>query len=514
MEAEKTIVIGLDGAHFELLNPWIEDGELPNIERAINTGITGDMKSVLPPVTSPNWKAYATGKNPGKLGIFWWENVDMAEQRVYYPDERKSTQTEFWELIGEHTSAGVVNVPTTYPPREVEQFIVSGAPDSEESGFTYPDELENELREELDYRVTKSASLKTSPEEAAREILDLIDLRFRTGKYLLKKYDTEFLQITTFYLNSLHHYFWDDDRTLEGWKVIDNHLEEFLDENFNVVLMSDHGATEIQAVFHINTWLEQEGFLTINMGVSRTLGSLGITTDRLSKLTSRLKIRRLARQFTPQWILNRIPSEEGEVKRESKTANIDWDRTVALASGQGPVYVDDSAENYDQIRDQLIEALSELKTPSGQSVTKSVFRGEEIYHGSYENEVPDIVLDQADGIHIQGGLGRDELFSRPNDDGWKGENKRTALFVATGPDFGTGVVENLSILDLGPTILHLHSCDIPSDMDGNVRYSVFGSDSPANQREVNRYTPVPEGTTPAESPNENLKNRLEDLGYL
>jgi predicted AlkP superfamily phosphohydrolase/phosphomutase len=515
MYAEKTIVFGLDGAHFELLEPWLEEGELPNINRAIGNGATADMESVLPPVTSPNWKAYATGKNPGKLGIFWWENVDMADERVYYPDERKAAHTEFWEIIGEHSSAGVVNVPTTYPPREVEPFIVSGAPDAEESGFTHPDELANELRAELDYRIIKNKPLKTSPDEAASEIHDLIDLRFRTGKYLLERYDPEFLQITTFYLNSLHHYFWDDDRTLEAWKIIDDHLGDFLEEDFNVVLMSDHGATEIHTVFHINTWLEREGYLRADMGVTGILGSLGITTDRLLELTSKLNIRSTASRIVPQRILNGIPSEGGEVSHESKMSNLNWEQTLALASSQGPVYVDKNTEDYDQIRDELIKALSDLRTPADRKVIKGVFRGEEVYHGPYEEEAPDIVVDQADGIHIQGGLGREEVFTQPEEDGWRGENKRHALFVASGPDFETGAVEDLSILDLAPTMLHLHGCAIPSDMDGEVATSVFESGSPANEREVTQFQVGANETISDESAEESaVQERLDDLGYL
>lgn len=516
MNAEKTIVIGLDGAHFELLEPWIESGELPKIERALDSGVTADMKSVLPPVTSPNWKAYATGKNPGKLGIFWWENVDMSDQRVYYPEERKSVHTEFWELIGEQSSAGVVNVPTTYPPREVDPFIVAGAPDAKESGFTHPAELEDELRTELEYRVTKSTSLKNSPDEAAEEIVDLIDLRFRAGKHLLDRFDPEFLHITTFYLNSLHHYFWDDQRTLEGWKVIDDHLGDFLDEDFNVVLMSDHGATEIHTVFHINTWLEQEGYLTPDMGVSSTLGSLGITTERLIDLTSRLKIRETASRIAPQLVLNRIPSSEGEVSREGKAANLDWQETVALASGQGPVYIDKTAEDYEQIRNELVEMLSELTTPAERNVAESVSRGEDVYHGPYEGEGPDIVIDQADGVHIQGGLGRDEVFTQPEEDGWRGENKRHALFVAAGPDFDTGNMEHLSILDLAPTLLHLHGCAIPSDMDGEVRTSVFAAGSSVQERDVNRYQVDTDGDAIPTDPSRkgDVQDRLEDLGYL
>ncbi|MFD1571293.1 alkaline phosphatase family protein [Halorubrum laminariae] len=516
MEAEKTIVIGLDGAHFEIIEPWIEQGKLPNIKYIIEGGVTADMQSVLPPVTSPNWKAYSTGKNPGKLGIFWWENVDMEGKQVYYPDERKNTHEEFWELIGEDSSAGVVNVPTTYPPREVNSFIVSGAPDGKETGYTHPNNLESELRDKFEYRVTKDRSLKTCPDEAAREIVELIDLRFRAGKDLLDKYDPVFLQITTFYLNSLHHFFWDDERTLEGWEVVDRHIGDFLQDDFNVVLMSDHGATEIDTVFHINAWLEQEGYLTTDMRVAGTMENLGLTKERLLELTSNLGIRDIAKQLTPQAVIDRIPSESGEINRESKTANLDWNASSALASGQGPVYIKGDGEKYQQIRKKLIKALSELKNPDGKIIADEVHRGENVFHGAYADEAPDIIIDQADGVHIQGGLGRQEVFSQPDDDGWQGENKRDALFVANGPDFGTGHIDQISILDLAPTFLHLHGCAVPANMDGEVLKGAFDRDSSPFSRDVSREQTNSKlrKQTKVDSESSEVRSRLEDLGYL
>jgi len=516
MIGEKTIVLGLDGAHFELIKPWIEAGHLPNIERAIDGGVTADLHSVHPPVTSPNWKAYATGKNPGKLGIFWWENVDMSDERVYYPKQRKSQHPEFWEIIGNHSSAGVVNVPTTYPPRNVEPFIVAGAPDADDSGYTYPEELEKEVEERLDYRVTKSTPIKNQPEKAADEIADLIDLRFRTAKYLLQEYDPEFLQVTTFYLNSLHHYFWDGKKTLEGWKVVDEHFGDFLDQKYNVVLMSDHGSTEIDTVFHVNTWLEQQGYLTPDLGVSEAMGRLGITTERLVGLSTKLGIRELAKRTAPKWLLDRIPSSEGEVQRESKTSNLDWGETTALASGQGPVYIDKQVPDYRQVRNELEKKLTNLTGPNGTRIAADVHRGEEVYNGPYVEEAPDLVIEQTDGVHIQGGLGRDEVFSHPENDGWRGENKGIGLFVASGPDFNSERIEKLSILDLAPTMLHLHDCEIPHSLDGEVRSEVYRESSDAFHREVafdEQEFITPHDTQSPET-DERVQNRLKDLGYM
>ncbi|WP_050050199.1 alkaline phosphatase family protein [Halostagnicola sp. A56] len=188
MTTPQTVVLGLDGAHFELIQPWIDDGKLPNIQMAIESGVSSDLHSVLPPVTSPNWKAYATGKNPGKLGIFWWENVDVENERVHYPTDRKNAHTEYWELIGESKPVGVLGVPTTHPPRPVNGFLVSGAPDSPDTGYTHPQSLEDKLEADYDYSVTKRNRLSVNRDEAIEEILDLIDSRFTVGKDLAEEH--------------------------------------------------------------------------------------------------------------------------------------------------------------------------------------------------------------------------------------------------------------------------------------------------------------------------------------
>jgi predicted AlkP superfamily phosphohydrolase/phosphomutase len=112
----KTVVVGLDGAAFELIDPWIGEGALPNIARIKREGVWGDMRSVLPPVTSPNWKCYSTGKNPGKIGIFWWENIDWHNRKVYYPVARKLENKEIWDYMGEAgMKVGVLGMPQRKP---------------------------------------------------------------------------------------------------------------------------------------------------------------------------------------------------------------------------------------------------------------------------------------------------------------------------------------------------------------------------------------------------------------
>ena len=142
----ETIVLGLDGANWALLDPWIEGGRLPNIAALRDEGVWTDMHSCFPPVTCPNWRCYSTGKNPGKLGVFWWENIDTDRQTLTTPDSRSFKSANYWDYLNrEGLSAGVMNLPMTYPPFEVEDFIIAGGPDSEQTEYTHPPELGDRL---------------------------------------------------------------------------------------------------------------------------------------------------------------------------------------------------------------------------------------------------------------------------------------------------------------------------------------------------------------------------------
>jgi len=483
---EPTVVIGLDGAHFELIDRWLDQDKLPNIKKLVDNGVSGDLESVLPPTTSPNWKAYTTGKNPGKIGIYWWENIDMSAQRVYYPADRKQANTEFWEILADVHSVGILGIPTTYPPKSVDGFVVAGAPDAAENGYARPKTVEKDLEEFFDYQVTKRHRLKDDTEAAAEEIINLIDSRFKSGKHLFEEYDPKFLQITTFYLNSLHHYLWDHDLTLEAWQVIDAHLADFVDSDYNIVLMSDHGSNEIDIVFHVNTWLEQEGYITLDSNFANAFQRLGLTTDSLIRLTTALGIRKAAERLAPGFLIDILPNEQGEVTRERKANHINWDNTQAFASGQGPIYIahDDESPEYDDLREELIQSITNLSGPSGESIIDDIYRGEDIYQGGFIDDAPDLVIQQADNVHIHGGVGREQPFTGPENEGWRAENKRSGLFVACGPSFSKGTIDAISILDLAPTLLHLHDCEIPADMDGTVIKSVFADNTDPAHRDV------------------------------
>jgi predicted AlkP superfamily phosphohydrolase/phosphomutase len=478
----KTIVVGLDGAGFELLDPWLRSGELPTLAEIVEDGISGPLRSVHPPVTSPNWKAYSTGLNPGKIGVFWWHNIDVENERVYLPANRFHENTEYWERIAEREPVGIIGMPTTYPPKQVDDFVISGAPDGQNDGFVHPPSLETELRDHFNYRVTKRHQFTTDFDAAVEEVHDLIDLRFRVAEYLIEERDPAFLHVTTFFINTLHHHIWDDEQTLAAWKIIDDHLATLRSSCDDLVLMSDHGHTAIDTVFRINEWLREEGYLAFDSEVPDLLHSVGITADRLKRVVSAadratpMNLLDTVERTFPQRLINLLPNEDGEVGAQ-KLSTIDWERTQVVANAQGPVYltVPRSDPKYDQLRTELADRLELLETPWGRPVVDVVHHGENVYDGPYVEEGPDLVLEGAHGVNVSEKLGSGEPFAE-EDDIWAGVNTMNGLFVADGPSFASGTVDDISILDLAPTLLHLHGHPVPTSLDGEIREEVLAVD--------------------------------------
>ena len=124
-------------------------------------------------------------------------------------------------------------------------------------------------------------------------------------------------------------------------------------------------------------------------------------------------------------------------------------------------------KKYEELRNLLKEEFEKIVSPfSNKFIINKVYKKEEIYHGKYLDIAPDIMLDQAPGIHINGGVGFNEIFSKPTK--WKGENIKIGLFLAYGPKIKKKQLKNISILDIAPTILTNMDLSVPKDMDGKI----------------------------------------------
>jgi hypothetical protein len=100
----------------------------------------------------------------------------------------------------------------------------------------------------------------------------------------------------------------------------------------------------------------------------------------------------------------------------------------------------------------------------------------------------------------------------------KGTHSIDGVFLAKGPYTRKGAkVSQISLQDLGPTLLHLIGLPIPEDVDGRVKKEIFISKSPPHMREPRFYSPKLESreTRPlSKGEEEEVMDRLRSLGYL
>jgi len=80
--AKKILWIGWDGADWKVINPMIEKGYMPNLEKFINRGVMGNLATLDPPMSPTLWTAMSCGKRPYKHGIHGFTEVDPSGDNV------------------------------------------------------------------------------------------------------------------------------------------------------------------------------------------------------------------------------------------------------------------------------------------------------------------------------------------------------------------------------------------------------------------------------------------------
>ena len=155
-ERERVLVIGIDGATFDLLTPWMEEGFLPNLAALMGSGSHGPLRSTIPPITASAWTSFQTGKNPGKHGLFDFTQYRPGSYETSYVNASSVLAEPLWQVLSRQGKRVVViNVPVTYPPRPVNGYLISGMlTPSMDVEFTYPPDLYQQMVREIgDYQI-------------------------------------------------------------------------------------------------------------------------------------------------------------------------------------------------------------------------------------------------------------------------------------------------------------------------------------------------------------------------
>ncbi len=550
----KVLVIGLDGVTFDLLGPWIQAGELPNLQKLISQGASGKLRTTLPPISSSSWSSFLTGVNPGKHGLvdFVYPGADSYKVSMINAASRRTRALWNW-LNDAGYKVGLLGIPTTYPPEPVDGFMISGflAP-GPESEWAYPSELKQELKAELGEFLLSPDERYRSSQRLDRFLDDLVasvENRTQAALYLMRNkpwdlfavvyWDTDMVQHETWRLLDPDHPRHDAgeaaayrEKILAFHRKVDADVGRLLsevDSDTLVVIMSDHGFGPVHSFFLTNNWLSSIGLLQFKRNpwtaFKRLLFRLGYTPlkmFRLAKALGMASLRRKVRFQQKSGLLNRVFLSFDDV---------DWSRTRAFSIGSfGQVYVNlagvrpqgivQPGQEYQELLERLVREAQALRDPrTGEPLIERVYRREEIYSGPYIARTPDLIVQPRGWEYMAFGhadFGSNKLVESII--GLSGHHRPDGVLILAGAGVKPGMqLEGASILDLAPTILHAMNVPVPQEFDGRVLAEAFTTSSPLAQPVT--YSPsnlYKDGTSEpdlSDQDMEQVQEKLRGWGY-
>lgn len=422
-ETNKIILIGWDGATFDIILPMIEAGKMPNTARLMENGAWGNLDSTIPALTPTSWTSISTGVNPGKHGIYDSIIYSKKEQKVSFINATLRRARPVWSILSERgRRVGVVNVPATYPPDQVNGFVISGMfTPSGVSDFIYPPALQQELNTEFgDYLF--ECRFDKDPEKFLDELIAMVDYRERLSLFLMDTHPCDFFS-TFIASDRVQHFYWkyrdpehpDHKRLFNAIERVYERLDQALGSicqkagvESTIMIVSDHGAGPLNTSFFLNNWLMKNGYLHFKQDPFNYFQPAPQTPIKTS-------LKKLIKPLIPKRIRNTIQARkrkarEDRAESESNTflELIDWEKTFAFSEGiGGGIYINPAMtsssvnrETIDRKTRQLIHRLSELTGPDGNPVVNAVYRSDDIYTFDQVRDAPDLIVVCSKGYQI------------------------------------------------------------------------------------------------------------------
>lgn len=527
-EDTRTLLVGLDAATWDVVEPLLDEGELPNLAALLEDGVHGELTSTTPPMTPLAWTTMATGANPGKHGIYDFVSQDRASKQIRPTEYDPQPRPSIWDVFDAHDRrVGVINYPMVAPPRSVDGFFVSGYPAPGDSTIASPQSVQRRL-DERDYRVHPDADPEDGTRTYYEDVLSLSETQCDVTIELLDEYDVDLLLTVFMAIDWVQHYLWDE--TIDGVDAVEQcyrdmdtilgRLCEAVGDEWTVAVVSDHGARPIEGEIHLNSLLAELDVLDRDRdspGIGRRLVDIGTSTAY--EIGKRLPdaIKRRVRQYASDDTLNEMREAAG-LHQLDMHREIDWAETTAFAYGNmGRVFLDipetdgeEQSDTYEGRRSELADRLASVTLPDSDTAAfDRVLYPEDVYTGERDHGRGDLVLVPRQWEYMLSGDFGEPWFDPTSDR--VADHDPHGLYVIAGEAVATGTVD-ADIADITPTVLSLHDLPLVEGMDGSVIQDVFERELDPATRPVTAFTDLDTPSAGVET--DGVEERLEDLGYL
>lgn len=474
----KSIILGLDGATFNIINPLIKEGKLPNFKKIIDNGVYGNIINPGYLASPTAWTTLTTGVNPGEHGLYDFLSVTENHEFKLNLSTDKKTRS-FWDIL--NLKSIIVNMPGTYPMiYDNENLTVVGCmlTPGLSSDFTYPKELKEEILDKIkDYKINLDWELYADNESGfMADLKKMTDARLRLFDYLMENNQWDIFLGVVIGTDRLQHLFWDKENIFEIYSMLDIYIGKLLkkiekEEDIILFVISDHGFGEIDNLFYLNTWLKENGYLSIKreripywlmrkLGINRefitkVLKKLGVDTESLRmRLSDRIK--------------NLAPPTETNLFQD-----INWKKTKAFFFGFGNLYINKelrfkggivSIGNVANLKEDIKKKLEQHEA------VKKIHDRNELFKGRDLDSGPDLLVELNERYAFAKSLGNKIVTERKD---MKADHLPEGIFLAYGNNIKRRYKRDLNVLDFAPTLLYSMAGKKDWNMEGKVASDIF-----------------------------------------
>lgn len=473
----RTLLLGLDGATFAILDPLMAEGLMPTLQALAARSARADLMSTVNPLTPLAWTTLITGRTPGHHGVFDFVRV---EQTGEYPTFRLATSSDvrcptLWSMLSDRDMVSIsMNFPVMFPPRPFNGFMIPGfVPRRHLQRAMHPRDLfarlsavpgidlmqlpvdfEEErrsvqvleaerqeewvrfhIRREKQWFLVMKHLMETEPWSLAAVIFDGVDKLQHTlwrhidpNVWVESKAGAHDRKIRSLCLD----YFRQLDDLIAGLLAIAG-------SEARVVVASDHGFGPSDEIFYVNTWLEQNGYLKFR-------DDAPIAADGF---------------INPDGM-------------KSAAYLFDWTKTRAysLTPGSNGIYLREPGADAARLRAEIRDGLLAVKNPAtGRNVVERALTREEAYPGPHNHLAADLTLRLRDHGFIS--VTRSTAVVKVRQE-IAGAHRPNGIFLASGPGVVPGArIPALSIADGSPLLMHGVGLPIPADFEGRFPAEIF-----------------------------------------
>ena len=392
-------VLGLDGLPLSLAAEL--GASLPNVRRLAEQGTT--VRAELPELSPVNWTSFYTGEGPEKHAIFGFSRMDPQTYETNVADSSHVCCPTVFDRLGEAGLVSrVINLPNTYPARPLRGMLVAGFVAHDLERAVHPPFLAAELAK-AGYKLEADTSRKNLDVDfllgelretlASRlRALDLLwaDLSWDLFVHVFTETDRLFHFYMDAVLHDSHPHHLECMRFLADWDAaIGIFLDKYdaLPEPKRLMVLADHGFKELKTEVCVNTWLKQQGLLSLSGPPANgwDVTVIGPSTKAFALDPGRIYVHSQGR------------FARGSVTDAEKPALVETIRSGLMAL-----------------------------TWNGERVMEHIYTADELYPGAPEEQRPDLVCEARPGFDLKAKFDRQEVF---------GLHGRTGTHTADGAIF-------------------------------------------------------------------------------